>query len=94
MTNSKFKGALLTTTVIAGVVFSSPAFAQQVPPASTSPSNTTSETPTAPEEQVPAPGTGSNGAQTTTDQKGEKAIVVTRPPCASNLASARADLTS
>ena len=77
MTNSKFKGALLTTTVIAGVVFSSPAFAQQVPPATTSPSNTTSETPTAPEEQVPAPGKGSNGAQTTTDQKGEQAIVVT-----------------
>lgn len=72
-------GSAWTVLAVAGVM-ASHAFAQAAPsdqPVTTSPNNTTTQTPTSPELQTPAPGKGANGRETTTDQKGEQAIVIT-----------------
>ena len=74
-------GSGLTALAIAGLS-ATPVFAQVTPapsgqPATTSPNNTTTQSPSSPELQTPAPGKGANGRMTTTDQKGEQAIVIT-----------------
>src|SRR5579872_4818275 len=71
-------GSGLAAIAVAGLM-ATPAFAQAASgqPVSTSPNNSTSQTPTSPELQTPAPGKGANASQTTTDQKGEQAIVIT-----------------
>src|SRR5438270_1632482 len=71
-------GSGLTALAIAGLT-ATPAFAQAASgqPVTTSPNNTTTQSPTSPELQTPAPGKGANGRMTTTDQKGEQAIVIT-----------------
>src|SRR5947209_11856055 len=74
-------GSGLTALAIAGLS-ATPAFAQVTPapsgqPVTTSPNNTTTQWPTSPELQTPAPGKGANGRMTTTDQNGEQAIVIT-----------------
>src|SRR5947209_7969149 len=75
-------GSGLTALAIAGLS-ATPAFAQVTPapsgqPISTSPNNTTTQSPSSPELQTgPQPRGGANGRMTTTDQKGEQAIVIT-----------------
>lgn len=71
-------GSGLTTIAVAGLM-ATPAFAQAASgqPVSTSPNNTTSQTPTSPELQTPPPGKGANASQTTTSPKGEQAIIIT-----------------
>ena len=74
-------GSGLTALAIAGLA-ATPAFAQVTPapsgqPVTTSPNNTTTQSPSSPELQTPPPGKGANGRITTTDQKGEQAIVIT-----------------
>ena len=63
MSKSTFKGSLLATTVIAGMAFATPSFAQSqtvpetAPPAPVTPTDTQGNTPpAAPSDQTPAPG--------------------------------------
>ena len=73
-------GSALTVLAVAGLS-AVPAYAEnqpvQTPPATTAPQNTTSQSPTSPDLQPPAPGKGANATQTTPTQKGEQAIVIT-----------------
>src|SRR5579872_4071334 len=81
--SARFDLALRAGSGLAAVAVASltatPVFAQAASgqPVSTSPNNTTSQTPTSPELQTPAPGKGANASQTTTSEKGEQAIIIT-----------------
>ena len=73
-------GSALTVLAVAGLA-AVPAYAadtgQPTPPATTSPQTRTSQSPTSPDMQPPAPGTGASVAQPTPTGKGEQAIVIT-----------------
>jgi iron complex outermembrane receptor protein len=74
-------GSALTALAVAGLsavpAYAADAAPPPTPPATTAPQNTTSQSPTSPDLQPPAPGKGANASQTTTSQKGEQAIVIT-----------------
>ena len=84
MSKSTFKGSLLATTVIAGMAFATPSFAQSqtvpetAPPAPVTPTDTQGNTPpAAPSDQTPAPGVQSSESAAPAEPTSAQEIVIT-----------------
>src|SRR3954463_2913428 len=84
MSKSTFKGSLLATTVIAGMAFATPAYAQSqtvpetAPPAPVTPTNTQGVTPpAAPSDQTPPAGIQSNESAKPAEPTSASEIVIT-----------------
>ena len=84
MSKSTFKGSLLATTVMAGIAFSAPAYAQNqtvpetAPPAPVTPTNTQGTTPpAAPSDQTPPAGVQSSESAAPAEPTSSQEIVIT-----------------